>query len=136
VLNAVVIFAVSGHTSSAKPMKKVPSHRASWTRRMTAAWPAASRSRSSYFRTGPVISRNTAATTRSTSRVRWLPVLRGMMTVPTTLTAADSTSSAPAAAATSRTAIGAIKTISPQRVMDLQVAVTVIRQAGLARDGG
>jgi hypothetical protein len=59
-----------------------------------------------------------------------------MMTVPTTLTAADSTSSAPAAAATSRTAIGAIKTISPQRVMDLQVAVTVIRQAGLARDGG
>jgi hypothetical protein len=70
VLNAVVIFAVIGQTSSAKPMKKVPSHRANWRRRITAACPAASRSRSSYLFTGLVISRNATATTRSTRRVR------------------------------------------------------------------
>jgi hypothetical protein len=38
----------------------------------------------------------------------------GVITVPTTLTVAASTSNAPATAATSRTALGAIKTISPQ----------------------
>jgi hypothetical protein len=55
-----------------------------------------------------VISRKIASTTPATNRVSLLLDLRGTMTVPTTLITVPRTSSAPAAAATSRAAIGAV----------------------------
>jgi hypothetical protein len=58
--------------------------------------------------TGQTISPKILVTALATNRVSLLPDLRGTMTVPTTLTTVLSTSSAPAAAARSRTAIGAV----------------------------
>src|SRR6516165_10160123 len=57
---------------------------------------------------GRTISPKMPFTPLATKRVSLLPDLRGTMTVPTTLTTVLSTSSAPAAAATSRAAIGAV----------------------------
>src|SRR5580704_18870180 len=54
----------------------------------------------------PVATRNAPVTSRSTSRVSQLPIGRGTIRVPISLTAAVITSSAPTPAATSRAAIG------------------------------
>ena len=109
VLNAVVIFAVSGHTSSAKPTKKMPSHSASWPSRMTAAWQAASPVAQPISLTGRVISRNAHSRPCRPAGSGGCRA-RGTMTVPITLTAAvQHVAVRRPAAATSRAAIEAIK---------------------------
>jgi hypothetical protein len=58
------------------------------------------------------MSLNTPSTSAPTQRVSQLATERGTIKVPTTLTAAVSTSRAPTAAATSRAAIGTAMAIS------------------------